>query len=145
MSKMTVNIRRGPKETRVPREPVAFHRFWRLFEEEGGLTRAAAETLFDLDHDYRPSGADWQAFFIETLTDYVVWQQRPTGVVTGEMADWLLEQADRSETLNAFALLVNVLVEAHLVPASLPGAVRARAARWACVPEALRAAETKAA
>ena len=116
-----------------------------LIEREGGLTRAAAEALFELDRDHRPDGEEWRAFFVETITDYVVWQARPTGKVTGEMAEWLLTQADNSQTLNAFALLVNVLIEAHLVPASLPGAVRECAAAWPCVPEALRVAQANAA
>ncbi len=123
----------------------SFRRLVTLIDEQGGLSRAAAETLFDLELDHRPTGADWQAFFIETLTDYVVWQARPTGVITSQMAAWLLEQADRSQTINAFALLVNVLVEAHLVPSSFPAAIRDRAMRWACVPEALRADESEAA
>ena len=68
MSKTTVTIRRGATDDRQSSQVVAFHRFWRLIEDQGGLTRAAAEALFDLDHDYRPSGAHWQAFFIQTLT-----------------------------------------------------------------------------
>jgi hypothetical protein len=105
----------------------------------------AAEALFDLDRDYRPAGEDWRTFFVEMITDYVVWQARPTGTVTCQMADWLSAQADRCQTLNAFALLVNVLVEAERVPVSMPGAVRERAAAWPCVPEALRAAQSDAA
>ena len=148
MSKTFVTFRRGDmNEPNSGAEPISRHvaHFRRLMDGAGGLTRAAAEALFELDRDHRPAGEEWRAFFVETITDYVVWQVRPTGTVTSEMADWLLTQADSCRTLNAFALLVNVLIEAHRVPASLPGAVRERAAAWPCVPEALRWAQVDAA
>jgi hypothetical protein len=72
----------------------------------------------------------WTSFFVETVTDYIVWQSRPTGLVNGAQAEWLLAQADAGCTLNAFAILVNVLAEADRVPAWLPAAVHGRAAAW---------------
>ena len=66
-----------------------------------------------------------------TVTDYIVWQSRPTGLVNGAQAEWLLAQADAGCTLNAFAILVNVLAEADRAPAWLPAAVHGRAAALA--------------
>ena len=52
-----------------------------------------------------------------------------------------LRHADRAMSVDALAVLVNVLVEAHRVPQWFLAAVRARAERgWPGVDEALRAA-----
>lgn len=104
------------------------------------MTRTEAEALFDLDRAVADKHEDWTSFFVETITDYVVWQSRPTGLVNGAQAEWLLAQADEGRTLNAFAILVNVLAEADRVPAWLPAAVHGRAAAWPAVAGALHQA-----
>ena len=109
------------------------------------MTRTEAEALFDLDRSVAEKHDDWTAFFVETVTDYVVWQSRPTGLINGAQAEWLLAQADAGRTLNAFAILVNVLAEADRVPAWLPAAVHGRAAAWPAVAGALHQARAKAA
>ena len=65
---------------------------------------------------------------------------RPTGVISDEQAEWLLSRADECKSLEAIAALVNVLAEAHRAPQWFVAAVRARAAGWPAVEEALRAA-----
>jgi hypothetical protein len=97
-----------------------------LFEDEG-VSRDEACALFDLDRVQDAACPEWTEFFVECLTDLVVWQARPTGVVNGEQAEWLLAEADRSQTLTSFALLVNVLAEAHRAPQWLVDAARQRA------------------
>ena len=109
------------------------------------MTRTEAEALFDLDRTIADKHDDWTSFFVETVTDYVVWQSRPTGLVNGAQAEWLLAQADAGSTLNAFAILVNVLAEADRVPAWLPAAVHGRAAAWPAVAGALHQARSLAA
>ena len=104
------------------------------------LTRTDAEALFELDRTVSDTHDDWTSFFVETVTDYIVWQSRPTGLVNGAQAEWLLAQADAGCTLNVFAILVNVLAEADRVPAWLPAAVHGRAAAWPAVAGALREA-----
>jgi 2-oxoglutarate dehydrogenase complex dehydrogenase (E1) component-like enzyme len=47
-----------------------------------------------------------------------------------EQAAWLLARADGAKTLTRLALLVNILAEAHQVPASFLAAVKERAAGW---------------
>ena len=90
--------------------------------------------MFALEASPALKCAEWTAFFVETITDHVVWQSRPTGVVNESQAEWLLARADAAASLNALALLVNVLAEGHRVPMWLLAAVRARAARgWAGV------------
>jgi hypothetical protein len=82
---------------------------------------------------------EWTELFVELLTDYVVWQSRPTGVVTDEEAQWLIGRADECKSIEALAALVNVLAEAHRAPQWFVAAVRARAAQWPGVEAALRA------
>ena len=70
----------------------------------------------------------------------MVWQARPTGVVSDEQAEWLLGRTDECQSLEALAALVNVLAEAHRAPQWFVAAVRARGAGWPGVKEALHAA-----
>ena len=59
---------------------------------------------------------EWVELFVELITDYVVWQSRPTGIVTDDEAKWLIERADGCRSVEALAVLVNVLAEAHRAP-----------------------------
>jgi hypothetical protein len=96
----------------------------------GYVTRAEAEALFEIDAAPSQKPESWTALFVEALTDHIVWQSRPTGVVSHEQADWVLDRAAQAQTLTRLALLVNILAEAHAVPASFVATVRARAASW---------------
>ena len=109
----------------------------RAFNEAANFGRADAEALVAIEREAETC-EEWTAFFVEAITDLVVWQARPTGVIDAANADWLMAQADATRTINSFALLVNVLAEAHRIPAWLPAAVRGRAANWPGVKEALR-------
>jgi hypothetical protein len=93
------------------------------------LSLAEAEALFAFEASSVPKCSGWIAFFVETLTDFVVWERRPTGVLEAEQAHWLLGQAETTGTLGALAVLVNVLAEAERVPGWFVAAVRGRAAR----------------
>ena len=96
------------------------------------LNRIDIEALFTLDRVARPQGDAWSQFLVEVVTDHVVWDARPTGVVDTAQAEWLLRRVDASKTLSSFAILVAILDEAHRVPHWFHAAVRARAAaEWA--------------
>jgi hypothetical protein len=108
---------------------------------EGEVSREAAEELFAVERAEIDKAPEWTEFFVELITEYVVWQSRPTGVVDGAQAEWLLQEADRCRSVNALAVLVNVLVEAHRVPQWFVAAVRGRAERgWPGVDAAVKAA-----
>ena len=96
----------------------------------GCVTRAEAEALFEIDAAPSAKPESWTPLFVEALPDHIVWQSRPTGVVSPEQAAWLLARADGAQTLTRLALLVNILAEAHQVPASFLAAVKERAAGW---------------
>ena len=95
---------------------------------DASLDRAEAMALFDLERAALTRCEAWTAFFVESLTDHVVWGERPTGRLDEGEAAWLLAEVDATRTPASFALLVNVLDEAAGVPAWFPAAVRARAA-----------------
>jgi hypothetical protein len=107
---------------------------------DGEVSREAAEELFAVDRSDAVKAPGWTEFFVELITEHVVWQSRPTGVVDEENAAWLIKQADEAASAVALAALVNVLAEAHRAPQWFIDAVRARAMRgWPGVDEALLA------
>ena len=104
------------------------------------VTRETADELFAVARAGLVNAPEWAEFFVEMITEHVVWQARPTGVVDDAKAEWLLARADECACLEAMAALVNVLAEAHRVPQWFLAAVRARAGQgWRGVDEALRA------
>ena len=107
---------------------------------DGVLTQEEADALFDLERAARPECPDWGEFFVGSIVDHLLWQQRPSGVLNEAQAEWLISQVDRTRTPAAFAILVAVLDEAHRVPGWFEAAVRGRAVKgWAGV-EIARAA-----
>jgi hypothetical protein len=108
---------------------------------DGEVSREAAEELFAVERSDAIKAAAWTEFFVELITEHIVWQSRPTGIVDEAQAAWLIEQADEAASAGALAALVNVLAEAHRAPQWFIEAVRARATRgWAGVDAALLAA-----
>jgi hypothetical protein len=106
---------------------------------EGEVTRDAAEELFAVARAGLNNAPEWTELFVELITDHVVWQSRPTGVVAEDEAQWLIERADACQSVEALAALVNVLAEAHRAPVWFVAAVRARAAQWRTAEATLRA------
>jgi hypothetical protein len=105
---------------------------------DGAVSREAAEELFAVERAGVARTPEWTELLVEMITEHVVWQSRPTGVVDEEQAEWLIELADSCASANALALLVNVLSEAQRAPRWFLDAVRARAARnWPGVDQAL--------
>ena len=108
---------------------------------DGIVSREEADELFALERAGIAVGREWTEFFVEMITDHIVWQSRPSGVVSDSQAEWLIEQADACASVNGLAALVNVLAEAHRAPRWFLAAVRARAKRgWPGVDAALAAA-----
>ncbi len=91
-------------------------------------TRTSLAVLFALDAAQTAATDQWVSFFIETASAQLIWDQRPTGVLSEQDAVWLLARFDEAPTLSVMALLVRVVDEAHRMPTWLPAAVRHRAA-----------------
>lgn len=106
--------------------PAEIRQLRRALFEDDGASRDEASALFDLERAQDAPCAEWTQFFVECVTDHVVWQCRPTGVVAGEQAEWLMAETNRCRPVAGAALLANVLAEAHRAPEWLVAAVRAR-------------------
>ncbi len=104
------------------------------------LTQDEADALFSIERSVRPDCPEWRDFFIDVIVDFLLWQQRPSGVLNEAQAEWLMGQADRARTLTAFATLVAALEEAHRTPGWFAAAVRGRVAKGWAGPEISRAA-----
>jgi hypothetical protein len=127
---------------RVTAQDVAWLR--REVFADGEVTREAADELFAVACARMSNAPEWTAFFVEMITEHVVWQARPTGVVSEADAEWLIERADACKSVETLAALVNVLAEAHRAPEWFVAAVKARASGgWPGVDAALRAAAGK--
>jgi hypothetical protein len=92
--------------------------FWK-----GVVTPGDAEMVFVLnDRLERNAHPSWAPFFVEALTDYLVFQVEPHGYISEGNADWLIERIGRSghvDTACELELLVKVLERAKLSPVTL--------------------------
>jgi hypothetical protein len=100
-----------------------------MVEAAGGLTRSEADALVSVEASRAPKCDEWSAFFIDAITDHVVWHSRPTGVVNESQGEWLIAMTDRCATPASLGALANVAAEAHRLPLWFVAAVRARLAR----------------
>jgi hypothetical protein len=91
---------------------------------DGVTCREEAEILIRLDRSVTRSDRAWGAWFVAVLVDYVVWSERPTGIVNEDAATWLSDALDvPSPTRNARRLVDAIVAEALRVHERLAGAV----------------------
>jgi hypothetical protein len=107
--------------------PAKVRQLRRALYEDEVLARPEAEALFALERAQKGrAGREWTRFFVETLTDHLVWRGQPGKILDHERAQWLLAEADRDLSPAIYALLAHVLAEAESAPAWFVEAVRAR-------------------
>jgi hypothetical protein len=97
------------------------------------LSRDAADALFAVEYLGGRKSPEWTEFFANVIVDHIVWQSRPTGVISEAQAHWLIERADACKSTGALTALVAVLTDAHSAPGWLAGAVRERAGTWPAI------------
>ena len=56
---------------------------------DGLGSRAEAELLIDLDRDVARADPAWSGFLVASLVEFVVWAERPTGIVDEDTGRWL--------------------------------------------------------
>ncbi|MCC2102621.1 MAG: hypothetical protein KDJ20_00570, partial [Hyphomicrobiales bacterium] len=45
------------------------------------LTQDEAAALFSIERNVRPDCPEWREFFVDVIVDFLLWQQRPSGVL----------------------------------------------------------------
>jgi hypothetical protein len=93
-----------------------------IFYEDGIVSSDEADLLFKLNDACPQRHADWADFFIEAVTDYIVFQERPQGYLTAVNGHWLIDHISRDGRVDSkteLELLVNVIDKARWAPVSL--------------------------
>jgi len=94
----------------------------RVFYEDGVISAEEADLLFKLNASCPERPFEWGDFFIEAMTDYLVYQEKPQGYLTLANAHWLLDRIAPNGSVSSkleFELLLNVLDKARWAPVSL--------------------------
>ena len=97
-------------------------KFRRVFYEDGIVSAEEAELLFKLNDGCQIKDACWADFFVEAITDFVVFQAQPQGYVTADNAHWLIDRIGKNrlvDSQNELELVVNVLDKARWAPIGL--------------------------
>lgn len=96
--------------------------FRRVLYEDGVISADEAELLFSLDEGCAIKAAAWAGFFVEGVTDFIVYQERPQGYLTSVNAHWLIDRISKDGKVDSktdLELVVNVLDKARWAPVSL--------------------------
>lgn len=124
---MTSDRLRQAAEEIIGRGRIAFADVRRLRRDilpDGVSSREEAEMLIRLDQETARSDRAWTEFFVSELVDFVVWAERPTGIVDEEAAMWLSDALDRGRATRSSRALVHAIVrEAERVHESLSAGV----------------------
>jgi len=94
----------------------------RVFHEDGIVSPDEAELLLKLNVACHVQDRDWADFFVEALTDYLVFQESPRGYLTSVNAHWLIDRLShdgRIDRKTELELVINVLDKARWAPISL--------------------------
>ncbi|MDX7952276.1 hypothetical protein P7D22_13945 [Lichenihabitans sp. Uapishka_5] len=95
----------------------------------GLRSRAEAEAMLAIERGRGEKCRAWGDLLVELLSDFVVWDQRPSGILTEDTATWLSDQVGETPTPACLALLMAVMDDAETVPAWFVPAVRLRASK----------------
>ncbi|MGQ0457490.1 MAG: hypothetical protein ACT4OU_10555 [Hyphomicrobium sp.] len=94
----------------------------RIVHQDGVVSDDEADVLFQLNDRCATKDENWADFFVEALTDFVVFQERPQGYLTAANAEWLISRVSRDGVIDSkteLELVVNVLDKARWAPVSL--------------------------
>lgn len=94
----------------------------RALYADGVVSAEEAKILFDLNAACAEKADGWAELFVEGLTDFIVYQEKPHGYLTAANADWLIAEISRDGVVDSrteLELLVNVLDKARWAPVSL--------------------------
>ncbi len=89
---------------------------------DGVVDRAEAETVFRLDAACATKDATWKEFYVDALTDYLVWKAEPKKYVSEDNAAFLIDRIasdGRVDGITELELLINVVRWAESCPERL--------------------------
>lgn len=87
---------------------------------EGVTSREEAEILIHLDRIVRRTDRAWGDWLVAVMVDFVVWSERPTGVVNEDAAMWLSATLDVPRpSRHARRIVEAIVAEAERVHESL--------------------------
>jgi hypothetical protein len=84
--------------------------------ERGLECREEVEALFTMDRYGFVSGDTWFLFAVKCVSDFLIWEARPTGHVTEQDADWIIGLVGDQPTAFGRAVLFSLVREAETVP-----------------------------
>jgi hypothetical protein len=91
---------------------------------DGVVSRQEAEAVLSLNNGIQSKCPEWDEYFVEALSDYLVNQAEPRGQVSHANAEWLIEFVTRDgrlEPTNELELLVKAMEKAESSPELLVG------------------------
>ncbi len=94
---------------------------WEVFGD-GVVDRMEAEALLDLNDACTLKNPAWNDFFVDSLTDYFVWRQKPRGTLGDDACQFLMDRVVRDGRIHGpteMELLVNIVHWAREVPEAL--------------------------
>lgn len=94
----------------------------RKMYSDGHIGASEADQLFFLDTSCANVCPEWNEFFVEALTDFIVHQVAPRGYVSVANANWLIQKIDfdgRVETSTEMELLLKITETAKMIPPAL--------------------------
>jgi hypothetical protein len=109
-----------------------------LVAQQGLARREDCERMLDLERQGQFATPAGKALFLRAMVDYLVWQERPTGIVTVGAAEWVLAAIGDQPTPAMIDLVFTTIREAEAVPEALLAAAmtptfaqrRVRSATW---------------
>ncbi len=89
-------------------------RLARTILPDGAISHEVIDVLVALDRAVATPNANWVEFLVATTVDYVVWTSRPTGIISRDLAQWLITTLSIGEgpTENAMRIAFEVVREA---------------------------------
>lgn len=85
---------------------------------DGVSSREEIETLLRIEREVRRYDRSFAAWLVAHVVDYAVWGERPTGVLTEEMSEWLAPLLDKSRPV-LVRIAKEIAAEAQEVGTSL--------------------------
>jgi phosphoketolase len=87
--------------------------------DRGLQSREEAEVFFSLDRMMTKAGTDWDNLFVDAVAGYIAWQERPSGRIGEEAADWLIACVGDKPTTRGLRLLLRLTREVEDCPPRL--------------------------